>query len=277
MNKKLVGGIAAAVMAIVGTAVLVLFVQGAEDRALEGENLVEVLTASETIPPGTPVADIQGRVKTERIPSKIAPDGVISDLVSVSGLVTRDELVAGEALISRRFVEQGDFSARRGPVSVPEGHLEVTVAMSQEQFVGGVPVPGDRVAVVALGDRVDFIPSVGDPLAQAGATPGPEGGMNPSDLNVSKIILQQALVTHVQGNALPEPAAQTATERVAPAEGAVLVTLALEGPDVERLIYVRAGQTLNANLHMALHADETEVASEGISVENIISPGASIG
>ena len=277
MNKKVVGIIAAALMAVIGTVVLVVFVQGAEDRALEGEELVTVLTADSRIPAGTPAAQLDGLLTEEQIPVKIAPEGVISDLVQVNGQVTSADIFGGEVLVAGRFVDPADFSARGGAVEVPEGLLEVTVAMSQEQFIGGVPVPGDKVAVVVNGTRADFIPANTDPLAQVDPN-NPNGAIAATDLTYTKIILQQALVTNVQGNALPEqPAVQSATDRVAPAAGSVLVTLALDGPDVERLLYVRDSQSLNANLHMALHNGDALVPSEGISVENIIDPGAPVG
>jgi pilus assembly protein CpaB len=277
VNKKLVGVIAAVVMAIVGTGVLVLYVQGAEDRALEGEELVRVLTATAPIPAGTPAAQLEELVEEEDVPRKIAPQGVISDLVSVSGLVTAVELVPGEVLLANRFVESDAVVSRRGAVEVPEGLLEVTLAMSQEQFIGGVPVPGNTVALIALGDRNEFINATADPLA--GQQIDPATGQPVADLKVAKIIIQQALVTNVQGNPLPEAAvaAQTTAERVAPAAGSLLVTLAVEGPDAERLIYVRDAQSLNANLHMALHSGDALVPSEGISVENVINPGAPVG
>lgn len=278
MNKKVIGVVAAVVMAIVGTGILVLFVQGAEDRALEGEELVQVLTATAPIPAGTPAAQMGDLVETERIPVKIAPEGVISDLVSVSGLVAAIDLVPGETLLANRFVEPEGFRPRSGgTIEVPEGLLEVTVAMSQEQFIGGVPIPGNTVALIALGDRLDFINQNVDPLAQP-TDPEAGGVATDTGLKVAKIIIQQALVTNVQGNPLPaQPAAADATQRVAAAEGSLLVTLAMEGPDVERLIYVRDAQSLNANLHMALHSGDALVPSEGISVENIIDPGAPIG
>ncbi|MCO8126943.1 hypothetical protein NHL50_06965 [Acidimicrobiia bacterium EGI L10123] len=279
MNKKLVGVIAAVVMAIVGTGVLVLYVQGAEDRALEGEELVRVLTATAPIPAGTSAAQLEELVEEEDIPVKVAPEGVISDLVSVSGLVTAVELVPGEVLLANRFVEAGNVQARRGSVEVPEGLLEVTVAMSQEQFIGGVPVPGNSVALIALADRSDFVFQPNDPLAQQPVDPA-TGQPRTEEYKVSKIIIQQALVTNVQGNPLPEQAAGAATDptqRVAPAAGSLLVTLAMEGPDAERLIYARNAQSLNANLHMAMHSGDALVPSEGISVENIINPGAPVG
>jgi len=279
VNKKMVGVIAAVVMAIVGTGVLVLFVQGAEDRALEGEELVTVLTADATIPAGTPAEQLDGLVSEERIPTKIAPEGVVSDLVSLAGLVTSVDLAAGETLLANRFVDPESFTARRGAsVEVPEGLLEVTIAMSQEQFIGGIPVPGNTVALVALGDRTDFINPTADPLAAIQQDPAQQ--TTESELKVAKIIIQQALVTNVQGNPLPVQAAGTTNDpaqRVAPAEGSLLVTLAMEGPDVERLIYVRGAQSLNANLHMALHSGDALVPSTGISVENVINPEAPVG
>jgi pilus assembly protein CpaB len=282
VNKKVVGVIAAVVMAIVGTGVLVMFVRGAEDRALEGEELVRVLTAEATIPAGTPAEQLEGLVSEEDIPTKIAPEGVISDLVSVSGLVTSVDLVPGETLLANRFVDPENYSASRpGNVEVPEGLLEVTIAMSQEQFIGGVPVPGNSVALIALGDRTDFINPNADPLAGLGTDPATGQPTTTEEaLKVAKIIIQQALVTNVQGNPLPVQAAGATadpSQRVAPAEGSLLVTLAMEGPDVERLIYVRDAQSLNANLHMALHSGDALVPSTGISVENVINPEAPVG
>ena len=55
-----------------------------------------------------------------------------------------------ETLVAGRFVQPDQFTARRGAVEVPEGLLEVTLAMSQEQFIGGVPVPGNTVALIAV-------------------------------------------------------------------------------------------------------------------------------
>ncbi len=280
MNKKLVGIAAAVLMAVIGTVVLVAFVQGAEDRALEGETLVEVLVATQQIPAGTPAAQLTEMVETERIPKKIAPPGVIADLVQVSGLVSSVDILPNEPLLAGRFVEADSFQAQRGAVEVPEGLLTVTIAMSQEQFIGGVPVPGDHVAIVVNGERGDFLTPTADPLQQALADPAnPLSQTTTADqLRYTKIILQQALVTNVQGNPLPEqPAVQSATDRVAPASGSLLITLALDGPDVERLLYVRDSQSLNADLHMALHSGDALVPSEGIGVENIVDPGAPVG
>ena len=277
MDKKVVGVAAAVVMALIGTIVLVVFVRGAEDRALAGEKLVSVIVADQQIPAGTPASQLEELVEIEQIPEKVAPQGVMSDLASVTGKVSSVEILPGETVLAGRFVEPDQFSARGSAVEVPEGLLEVTIAMSQEQFVGGVPMPGDKVALIVNGDRSDFIPFTADPLA-GGGLEGAQPGAGDRNMTYTKIILQQSLVTNVQGNELPDqPVSQAATERVAPADGSLLVTLALDGPDTERLLHVRDSQSLNANLHMAVHNGDALVTSQGISVENIVNPEAPVG
>ena len=74
-NKRVTIGIAA-VMAVVGAIILVVFVRGAEDRALEGEELVTVLVRpSSRSPPARRRRRSKDLVTTEQIPAKIAPRG----------------------------------------------------------------------------------------------------------------------------------------------------------------------------------------------------------
>ncbi|MDZ7674096.1 MAG: RcpC/CpaB family pilus assembly protein [Acidimicrobiales bacterium] len=270
MKKKRIVVVAiAALVALVGTGVLVTYVRGAEDRALAGEELVAALVTTQQIPAGTPAEELADFVETEEVPAKIAPEGTLSELDPVAGLVTTVDILAGETVQAARFVEPDQFSARPGSVDIPEGHLEVTIAMSQEQFIGGIPVPGDHVAVLASGPREEFLLPDEDPLRGEGGNP------NAATMRYTQIVLQQALVTNVQGNPLPESTdAQAATERVAPADGSLLITLALDGLDTERLIFFRNDQSLNASLHMALHHDDQRVDSQGTSVGEAVDPNA---
>src|SRR3546814_20715208 len=82
VNKKLVGVIAAVVMAIVGTGVLVPYVQGAEDRALAGEALVRVLTVTAPIPARTSAEQLAHPAEEEGGPVKAETEGAVPDLVT---------------------------------------------------------------------------------------------------------------------------------------------------------------------------------------------------
>lgn len=53
MNKKLLGVATALMLALIGTVALVAYVTNAEERALAGEELVEVYVVTTEIPAGT--------------------------------------------------------------------------------------------------------------------------------------------------------------------------------------------------------------------------------
>ena len=55
MKNKRVTLIAAILLVALGTVALVTYVKTAEDRALAGEELVDVLVLDATVPAGTPV------------------------------------------------------------------------------------------------------------------------------------------------------------------------------------------------------------------------------
>ena len=58
MNRRLIGLVLAILLAAGGTFVLVSYVRGAEDRALAGEQSVEVLVVDRPIAKGTAAASI---------------------------------------------------------------------------------------------------------------------------------------------------------------------------------------------------------------------------
>ena len=58
MKRKIIGVLAALVLAGIGTAALVVYVESAKDQAVAAEALVDVYVVSETIPKGTPVGEI---------------------------------------------------------------------------------------------------------------------------------------------------------------------------------------------------------------------------
>lgn len=79
MKNRIVGIVAALVLAAVGTAVLVTYVQGAERRALAGERTVEVLVVQAPIAKGTPAAELGPAVESMTVPAKVqAADSVAS-------------------------------------------------------------------------------------------------------------------------------------------------------------------------------------------------------
>jgi len=208
MKRKVIAVVAAVALAVVGTAALVAYVGAAEDRALAGESVVDVLVVSETIERGTPAADLDGFVTTERVPAKVRADDAVSDLEDLGNRVAAVDLLAGEQLVAGRFVAQTELAAL-GEVEVPDGLLQVTVAVAAERAVGARIEAGATVGIVSS-------------FAEGGGFP-----------DMTHFIKHKALVTAVQGDVV---ASDDEDPNQAPTEN-LLVTLALTAPEVERLVF----------------------------------------
>lgn len=251
MNRRVLGAVAAILLAAVGTFVLVAYVRGAEQRALQGEQTVTVLVVSEPIEKGTPVSEIADRVTSELIPAKVQTAGTIEDLSDLEGTVAAVDLLPGDQIVASRFITPSAFQAAR-PVEIPEGLLEVTVSLNPERAFGGQVSPGDTVAVVA-----SFDPFQLDGLEPSFLEPGQDGAALTevsteseertvrSSPNTSHILLHKVLVTNVQVEQLPvAPEGEEATEEGTPTytpdlapTGNLLISLAMTAPDIERMVF----------------------------------------
>lgn len=240
-KKRLIGMVVSVALAAIGTFGLLSYVKGADERALAGEATVEVLVVETPIERGTPVAEVARAVTTERVPVKVRADGSVTSLSALQGTVTAVDLVPGEQVVAARFVDPVELATER-VVEVPDGMLEVTISLSPERAVGGQPLPGDTVAVVA---------SFADAATGESSDDGPPGTESSEDevttAAATHIILHKALVVHVQATD-PTPAAQPAdvatVQHLAAPSGTLLLTLALSAPDVEKVVFAAEHGTI---------------------------------
>ena len=202
MRKKLMGIAASVLLAAIGTALLVAYVRGAEDRALEGEQPVDVLVVGATIPKGTKAEDLAGMVRKERVPAKVAAEGALADTGSLAGQVAVVDLLAGEQVVQSRFAP----TAQATLVDLPPGMLQVTVALGTVQAVGGQVREGDTVGVIASFD----------------------------DPRTSHLILHKVPVTGVRNE---EGVTVAGGPQDATPTGTLLITLAVDAPSAERVVF----------------------------------------
>ena len=89
----------ALVIALVGTALIVLYVQGIDKRAVAGQELVEVLAATDTIDAGETVAAAMeaGKFEKRQVRRDDMVDGALSSTGSISDLVALGTIYAGRA------------------------------------------------------------------------------------------------------------------------------------------------------------------------------------
>jgi pilus assembly protein CpaB len=95
-RQKLIGIIASVLLAAVGTGLLVAYVRSAENRALNGEETVEVLVVANTIPKGTKAEDITASLRLAQVPAKLATTGALTSTSPLAGKVASVDLLPGE-------------------------------------------------------------------------------------------------------------------------------------------------------------------------------------
>jgi pilus assembly protein CpaB len=226
MQRKVIGVVAAVLLAAVGTVALVGFVRGAEARALAGQETVDVLVVKDAVGRNTPAAELSSMVATERVPAKVrGADALdsIEDLEALDGKVTSADLVVGEQLVAARFVTPVQLAEQRS-VDVPEGRQEVTISLEPQRAVGGALRPGELVGVLASFEWED-VPK-----------------------HTTKLNHQQVLVTNVQADQSGAPTGGSDEEpeeglAVAPT-GNLLVTLAVDVEQAERIVFAAEHGTL---------------------------------
>ena len=222
MNRRAIGTIVALVLAATGTFVLLAYVRTAEDRALAGEQTVEVVMVAKPIAQGTAAKDLVPLVAVRKIAAKMRAAGSITSLDALEGKVASVELVPGEQVLSTRFVDP-EVLAADGDIEVPDDVHEVTVSLEPQRALGGQIKAGDKVGVLASFDPFEGRDPPGDdPPVQ---TP-----------NSTHLILHKVLVTKVT-SVSPVTTTDPQPQAAASVTGDLLVTLALQAPAVERVVF----------------------------------------
>lgn len=153
MKKRATAAIAAGVLALLGVLVLVLYAQGANDRAFKGASLVTVVRITQDVGSGTSAADLGSSTEIAKLPEASVPDGAVTNLSQVAGLSTNASVHKGEVLLKSRMAAAGDRG--KGITGVPKGYQEVSIALDSQNSVGGVLKVGDRVGVIVTAELKD--------------------------------------------------------------------------------------------------------------------------
>jgi pilus assembly protein CpaB len=143
-------------LAIIGTVLLVVYVQGADTRAAQGLEPVNVLVVKESVPSGTKAEELSKYVQLEPIPQTAVPQGALEDLADHTGKVTTVAMEPGEQLLASRLVDPKELVP--GTVPVPDGLEEVTLLLPPERILGGRLEAGDKVTVYTS-FKTDDIPA----------------------------------------------------------------------------------------------------------------------
>jgi pilus assembly protein CpaB len=240
MKRRVLGGVAAVLLAVVGAVLLLTYVGAADDRAMSGMRTVSVLVVTKPVPEGTQGEQLASLVTAKELPAIAVTAGTVANLAQLTGQVATTDLEPGEQLLASRFVDPATL-AKAGEVDIPEGLQEVSILLDPQRVLGGRILAGARVGV--------FLSL-------------PKDDINPARTHLT---LNTVLVSRVQGGTAPAPATDKKVTGNASANG-VMVTLAVSAADAEKVVYGAEYGTLWLSLEPA---DAVLAGTRVVTRENV--------
>jgi pilus assembly protein CpaB len=249
MQSRVLAILVAVVLALVATAALVVYVNGADRRAISGQEPRMVWVAAQLIKAGTSgqTARNTGQIKQIPVPNKNVVAGAVLSMPQIENRYAAVDIVAGEQLLLKRWVGAEDVAGGR-LLQIEPGHQALAIEMDMVRQVAGFVTPGDKVSLVLSMKR-----------------PAPGG-----DLERSQFLLQNVQVLAVGATALANSAAQGGGSRVNQGRGEVAaVTLSIPDERVEQVVYAAE----NGSIYMTLlppDAKDVVPRDGGATADNVI-------
>ena len=228
MGRRLALLVVAIVIAALGTTLVFLYVKGADDRALEGQNPVQVLVATNPIAAGTTLrqASSQGDLAQQTVASASAVEGAMSSIDAVADQVALTTILPNQQLSYSLF---GQTAAANSVLPVPTGKIATSFLFTDPARVAGFVQPGSEVVVFVT-------------IAKGSGTAGSQSGSE-----VTKVLLDKALVVGV-GPTTAAPQSENDTQANAEDLTRALLTLALTDEEAAKLVYGSQHGTLYLGL-----------------------------
>lgn len=155
MDRRKVLLVVAAVVAALGTVLVLLYARGADNRAEQRFETVEVLRAVAPIEVGESIeaAAQAGKLALQPVPQEQVLPTAQTSIEALAGTVALTRIYPGEQVIAEKF--GGASDAQTATLPIPEGKLAITVNLSDTARVAGFLQPGAQVAVFLNGTDPD--------------------------------------------------------------------------------------------------------------------------
>jgi pilus assembly protein CpaB len=244
MQSRVLAILIAVVLALVATVALVVYVNGADRRAIADQKPVYVYVAKKTIKQGTRGEDALNDVDSiERRPvaSTSAVEGRIRSPEQLRNRFAAVDIVAGEQLLLKRWVGSEDVAGRR-LLPIPEKHQALSIGLDLQRQVAGFVTPGDKVSML-----------ITRPQGERGEE--------------TEFLLQNVSVLAVGTTALTNAASQGGGGRVNQGKGSqslTAVTLAIKEQYVKYVVHA----VEQGSIYLTLMPPNAEATDRGARVDN---------
>jgi pilus assembly protein CpaB len=240
MGRRTILLVVAALVAVLGSGLVFVYVKGADARAMQGQAPVEVLKAVAQIEPGETLVEAQtaGKLELQAVPAEQVLEGALSALGDLGEAVALAPIFPNEQITGTKFGSAGEEDV----LALPKGTVAISVNLTDTGRVAGFVTPGTEVAL--------FV----------------NGAVGPDGEEVARLLLPAVEVVAVAqatvGTETGAEAAAATTEQLP----RTLVTLALPQADAERVLYA----STHGELAFALRSDSSDVGpSTGVGAANL--------
>ncbi len=150
MGRRTLLLVAALLVAALGTVLVFLYAQNAQNNAQQGQELVKVLVAKTRIELGTTgaAASANGAFDEAQIPRSTVVSGALSDAAPLADLVALVPIYPGQQIIA----PQWGPVAQTSNLAIPAGKIALSVQLSDPARVAGFVSPGSKVAIFTSGN-----------------------------------------------------------------------------------------------------------------------------
>ncbi len=213
MNRRSVLLLLATVVAVIGTALVFVYVRNADSRAIAQFDTAEVLTATETIAAGETIEAAQsaGKLKMTSVPQAQILPGALDSTSTLSNQVAVTTIYPGEQIITTKFGGQPEGDV----LAIPKGMQAISVDLTDPSRVAGFVNPGSEVAIYHIQAEGDF-----------------------ADPSLVRMLLKRVLVIGV-GSTSSVTQTTTTTDGAETTQEVpkTLLTIAVDQKDAERVIW----------------------------------------
>lgn len=238
MNRRVLAVFVAVILAVVGAALVIVYAQNADKRAIAQAQPTKVYIAQKLISSGTTLKDAERTelfVETQ-VAAKAVPAGALKEVnASNNALLALSDVQPGEILIESRF---GSTPVGDKAIEVPSGMLAISVELTDPARVGKFVRPGSHIAIYASYE----IKALGDDERSK--------VINDNDIKGTSLLIDDVQVIGMGETALSAPRNQSAEDAEATQEKvpSFLVTLAVKPADATKIVHGINEYTLYAAL-----------------------------
>jgi pilus assembly protein CpaB len=254
MDRRRLLLILAVFVAIIGTALVFLYVQGADNRAQDQVANIQVLRATQDVAAGEKYDDAlaAGKISLQEVPKNVAEGntGYQTSADTLKGKVASVPIFTGQVIVASQF--GNTVQATSSALAIPPGMIAISVNLTDPDRVAGNIQNGSDVAIFVTGELKTSASSAGGATTDAG-------------LQSTRLLLQKVTVLNVGSPQPPTTSTTTADDGTQTTEQLprTLLTVAVTQKEAQKVIL--ASKALDLTFGLLTSHSKVNLGAPGTS------------